>query len=567
MRIVACPPDPPDPPPCCPGGCPDYCYECVDCSCQCVEPPVGVLTYDTDCVGCLIYFAVGVHPYCCDHVVWSAPGGDPASQEGGCLFDTHWDTPGIKTVTATTSCDSGSKQVAIIKVGSIDAGGCVTGGPGYLYACLMSEVSLEAKPDPASAGFLCPVVWGFVYFPPGASPLLTPSPTNSAEATLSNMDKVGLYEIIARTEGCNGHYGPGATIKIMAVTIENIVEAGTADEGPLYVCVNKTVDLEARPDPADALLPAGQPTWTVENQPTGANASLSPSSSSLTTTLSSLSQAGDYLVKAKCCAYDPGDTITATAVEVASLLPDEGTEIDDRDGNPDTKSFLVCIADSGVVTVTATPNPDVPEQNLPDCWSLTGGMGTSLLSRTVDKTKTTVGATTITCTCGSSSKTTKIYVYRAKLKLYAKGGLSYIPGLLWLSLADFGHSWWKLEFSHPNLVWPATLRLYLDEEIGYWPEDGFPIYNPWAFVPGDLLVYDQGCTPWASGEWTITWEKLRAALYYSMILDNSPGEFSAVYHNCTDEAVTAGEVAGVETIDASDNPTMPLELVYYLWTH
>ena len=97
-----------------------------------------------------------------------------------------------------------------------------------------------------------------------------------------------------------------------------------------------------------------------------------------------------------------------TIVAVASLLPDEGTEIDDGDGDPNTTSYAVCIADTGVVTVTATPDPSVSEENLPACWTLTGGTGSGKLSRTVDKT--TAGVTTITCSCNTSSKTTKIYV-------------------------------------------------------------------------------------------------------------------------------------------------------------
>ena len=103
-----------------------------------------------------------------------------------------------------------------------------------------------------------------------------------------------------------------------------------------------------------------------------------------------------------------GDSKDVIVVEVESLLPDEGGEIDDGDDDPDTRSFVVCKADSGAVTVTATPNPGVAEEDLPGCWSLTGGTGTGKLSRTVDKTAS--GVTTITCTAGTSSKTTKVYV-------------------------------------------------------------------------------------------------------------------------------------------------------------
>jgi hypothetical protein len=120
-----------------------------------------------------------------------------------------------------------------------------------------------------------------------------------------------------------------------------------------------------------------------------------------------------------CCSTPRTDSFsrTVTAVKVASLLPDVGTEIDDGDSNPNTKSFAVCVY-PGVVTVTATPNPNVPEQCLPGYgttwgWTLTGGIGTSWVTRTVDRA--TPGVTTITCTCGSSSKTTKIYIVKVEI--------------------------------------------------------------------------------------------------------------------------------------------------------
>ena len=115
-------------------------------------------------------------------------------------------------------------------------------------------------------------------------------------------------------------------------------------------------------------------------------------------------------VTAKCCVGISESTdVTVTVVEVESLLLNDG-EFDDGDDNPDTKSFVVCKADSGVVTVTATPNPGVAEADLPSCWSLSGGtpVGLGKLRQTVDKTAS--GVTTITCTAGSSSKITRIYV-------------------------------------------------------------------------------------------------------------------------------------------------------------
>jgi hypothetical protein len=109
-----------------------------------------------------------------------------------------------------------------------------------------------------------------------------------------------------------------------------------------------------------------------------------------------------------------------TVVKVESLLPSEGTEIDDGDGDARTKSYVVCITPTaGTVTVTATPSPTVAEEDLPSCWTLTGGTGSSKLTRTVDKTS--AGVTTITCTAGTdvltTPRTTKIYVVKGEVSL------------------------------------------------------------------------------------------------------------------------------------------------------
>jgi len=91
------------------------CYGCVSCNCQCVAEVLGVgsLLYDSSCVNCYIPFiAVPNEQQYCGCVHWSG-GGDPASQDGGCVFNTRWDTPGIKTVTASTCKNSKSMQVTI----------------------------------------------------------------------------------------------------------------------------------------------------------------------------------------------------------------------------------------------------------------------------------------------------------------------------------------------------------------------------------------------------------------------------------------------------------------------
>jgi PKD repeat protein len=205
---------------------------------------------------------------------------------------------------------------------------------------------------------------------------------------------------------------------VYVVKVDKVVEAGTTNEGPLYVCPDDTVNLQAKPYPAGVPFPSGEPYWKIVSQPSGANAYLSPSSGSATTTLSSLGKPGEYVVKAKCGNNDTGHTITVKVVEVKSLLPNEGTEIDDGDNEPNTKLFVVCVvppSPPSTLTVTATPNPSVSEADLPACWTLTGGTGTGKLTRTVDKT--TPGETVITCTCNTSMKKTTIWVVRGEVSL------------------------------------------------------------------------------------------------------------------------------------------------------
>jgi len=89
------------------------------------------------------------------------------------------------------------------------------------------------------------------------------------------------------------------------------------DEGPLCVCVNGEVELEAKPDPSSAVYPAGEPHWEVVG-PNGTSPSLNPESGSATTTLSGLTVRGHYIVTTRCGDGDADDSITVTAFTVES---------------------------------------------------------------------------------------------------------------------------------------------------------------------------------------------------------------------------------------------------------
>ena len=105
------------------GGCP-CCYLCI--SCWCTQPgitgSVGA-SHDNAPVGHDVIFALTTNPagVCGNCITWSG-GGEPATQEGGSEFITHWDTTGIKTVTAHCCGANFSKQVTIFKLDLIAEG-------------------------------------------------------------------------------------------------------------------------------------------------------------------------------------------------------------------------------------------------------------------------------------------------------------------------------------------------------------------------------------------------------------------------------------------------------------
>lgn len=105
-------------------------------------------------------------------------------------------------------------------------------------------------------------------------------------------------------------------------------------------------------------------------------------------------------------------------VGVESLLPDippgEGTEIDDGDNDDNTKTFVIPVATSGVVTVKAKSKPLLTESELPPGWQMTGGNGTDKLERTVDKTSP--GKIEIKCECGDSYKNLTLYFVKFEVK-------------------------------------------------------------------------------------------------------------------------------------------------------
>jgi len=186
-----------------------------------------------------------------------------------------------------------------------------------------------------------------------------------------------------------------------------------------------------------------------------------PNSGTGETFTTSWDTAGIHTATATLC--DSNDSNDVTVVEVESLEPNDPNvtyaELDDEDDDPNTRSFAVCIVDPNddpnVVTVIATPNPDVNEEDLPDSWSFTGGTDVNDFVHTVDRT--VAAKTVLTCSCGTSSKTTTIYVVEVDIDIGLSDANELNPG------------------KYINVNWD-------DDDGDGWTDNGMP---PYATYTGD----------------------------------------------------------------------------------
>ncbi|MFH0908272.1 MAG: hypothetical protein V1929_05885 [bacterium] len=249
-------------------------------------------------------------------------------------------------------------------------------------------------------------------------------------------------------------------------------------------------------------------------------------------------------------------TVEMTVLKVESIQPNSMAnlqEIDDGDDNPKTRIFVVPIAEPMEVpvlpvTVRAAITPSLDESQLPDCMTLQGGTGSEKLMRTISRSISAGPSKTeftFDC-CGSDSglKTT-VYVYDAKVGLFADAG-DY-------QNIDVGHSWgrYMLDTYAQELI-DEEVRDYIDD-IGFWPSiEG----NPNCI--GDVRVGPGGGgghSPTGWKQYPILFGDLASALPQVKTSDENPPWYNLFDYNCTDYAIAVGEIVIVYTMDPSGTST------------
>jgi hypothetical protein len=291
-----------------------------------------------------------------------------------------------------------------------------------------------------------------------------------------------------------------------------------------YVPINTNVDFQALPDPADADWPGGKPVWGG-----------SLSGSGVATVSTNFSNSGYYAISAEC-----GNTVNGQmcAVKVNSLLPDNiEQEIDDGDGNSDTRTFVVNMTTNAgdVVTVTATPAPIVTEASLPACWTLAATEGTAngagKLVRTIDRTHPS--KTVIQCSCGNT-KITTVYVV-----LCTYSALCDDTGLV-------GHGWWNLSIAPASAVPGVLNRLntrftpIINIDGGFWPARSHHVYDA-----GYILIGSQrGHMPTAWHVWPIPFHDLVYGLTDLSAWRGAYGNYAFDTRNCVWGTLRIGDDCG-----------------------
>ncbi len=240
-------------------------------------------------------------------------------------------------------------------------------------------------------------------------------------------------------------------------------------------------------------------------------------------------------------------------IKVESIEPDPMEnlqEIDDGDGNPKTRVFIVpsaYIPLSEDVTVRAKTTPVLSEDEVPLFQGLDlGNGGIGRLHK--DLSRAGESKTVFTCWLfgADSGLKTTVYIYDATVGLFSDGTVL-SPG------GPVGHAWGEYKIDDttredliPLMYWP-----YFDK-MGFYPEPG----STATVAPGDVRL---GVDAYGNHSETgskvchvdVKFTQVMDAMYQVQAEDYMPQDYNLITHNCTDFAIWLGELMSVDTMDSS----------------
>lgn len=245
---------------------------------------------------------------------------------------------------------------------------------------------------------------------------------------------------------------------------------------------------------------------------------------------------------------------------VTSLTTSAGLWVDDGDNDPNTDTYLVQVGCNSNITVTASDCLGLSSSNLPSCWTVNmnqpTGNATFIDLKTFSVDGNTVGSTTINVTCGTSTKTITIIVYKATFQAESDASESD---------ARWGHAWWVLSVT-PSLDTFLTQNEKTSQGTGGWYDSGDAQHHGMV-VLGPQYIGSTTNTYMETGDywWCISFDHYVHALLYVDDLANGQSIFDDCHNNCTTQTEQVAIAAFVTLSPIScDSCDCPLGLSHYL---
>lgn len=149
--------------------------------------------------------------------------------------------------------------------------------------------------------------------------------------------------------------------------------------------------------------PNGGASWTVPSwKPSGCGSKTL--TASVIVTFSGTQKTGTPNQSSYSTTATGSSSATVQVVTVDSLTTDLSSGQGGLEDGSDPPTYWVCQC-PGDIIVTASSCPSLTADQLPDCWTFTGGVTIDKLHHKVSKTALMSGPVTFTVTCGTSTKT------------------------------------------------------------------------------------------------------------------------------------------------------------------